>query len=232
MPRSTAKADLPRAPRFVQRPTIDLRLLDGLEKLISEGETFSTVSVERLAMAAGIGRATFYKHFRDKGELISHLFEQVRKEIIAAAGMWFEDASTTSRADLARTLRGILGVYRRHHVVLSAMAQTAVTNEDVGRLSRQMRDELCLQSRKALRQLRQAGRANPEAEDLVADLLTLAIDHCSTLEPDLLEGRGFDRLVESWTHISWSALGMTDPVVSALVAVAGPPPPRPGTETP
>jgi AcrR family transcriptional regulator len=211
MPRSSTKGETPPSPRFRQRPTIDVRLLEGMEKLISEGETFSAVSVERLAMAAGIGRATFYKHFRDKGELISHLFEQVREEIVAAAGMWFEDASTTTRADLARTLRGILGVYRRHRVVFSAMAQTAATNEDVARLSFQMRHELCLQSRKALRQLRQAGRALPGADDLVADLLTFAIDHCSTLEPQLLEGRSFERLVEGWAHISWNALGMTEP---------------------
>lgn len=209
MPRATKKAVEAPKTRFRQRQSVDSRLLEGMEKLLLQGESFSSVSVERLAEAAGIGRATFYKHFRDKGELVSHLFEQVRREIVSAAGSWFEDASTTTRADMTRSLRGIIGVYREHHVILSAMAQTALNNEDVARLSSQMREELCQQSRKAVKQLRQAKRAHPEADDLIADILTLAIDHCSTLHPEMLQGRSFDRVVEAWVHISWNALATT-----------------------
>lgn len=201
----------PRSPRFKERSTIDEKLLLGMEKLLAQGENFSTVSVERLAETAGIARATFYLHFRDKGELVAHLVEQVRREIVTSAGMWFEDASTTTREDLSKTLRGIIGVYRTHHTILSAMAQTAPTNAEVERLSRLMREDLCVQSRKAVRQLRQSNRAHPQSNDLTADILTLAIDHCSTLHPEMLKGRKFDDIVETWTHISWSALAHPAP---------------------
>lgn len=208
-PRKTT-ASAAREPRFRNRVTVDEKLLAGMEKLLAQGENFSTVSVERLAEAAGIARATFYLHFRDKGELVTHLVEQVRREIVSSAGPWFEDASQTTREDMGRTLRGIIGVYRKHHTILAAMAQTAPTNPEVARLSRQMRDDLCAQSRKAVRQLREGKRSHPRANDLTADILTLAIDHCSTLHPELLQGRKFDDYVDTWTHISWSALASAD----------------------
>jgi AcrR family transcriptional regulator len=192
--------------RTAGRLSIDEKLLHGMEKLLAQGESFSTVSVERLAETAGIARATFYLHYRDKADLVAHLVRQVRKEIVAAAGVWFEDASRTTRKDIERALRGILGVYRTHHVILSAMSQTASTNEEVARLSHQMWEELCEASRKALRQLKASKRAHPQGSERVADFLTLAINHCATLHPQMLRGRKFEETVEAWTHISWNAL--------------------------
>lgn len=201
------KAATPRQlARTQARPGIGEKLLSAMEKLLAQGENFSSVSVERLAEAAGIARATFYLHFRDKAELVTYLVEQVRKEIVSSAGAWFQDASLTTREDLEKTLRGIIGVYRKHHVILAAMAQTAPNNEQLAQLSRQMWDELCMQSRHAVAQLRKAGRAHEAASDQVADVLTLAIDHCATLHPEYLQGRRFEAFVKTWTHISWNAL--------------------------
>ncbi len=192
--------------RFRERVSIDVKLLRAMEQLLANGENFSTVSIDRLSELAGIARATFYLHFRDKAELVAHLVEQVQKEIVTSAGSWFEDASTTTRADMSRTLRGIVSVYREHHVILAAMAQTSPTNDEVALLSRKMRDQLCAQSRKAVRELKTAGIAHPDADDRVADILTLAIDHVSTLNPELFGDKAFEATVETWTHIAWSAL--------------------------
>jgi TetR/AcrR family transcriptional regulator, ethionamide resistance regulator len=188
------------------RTDVNQKLLAAMETLLARGETFSSVTVERLAEAAGISRATFYLHYRDKAELVRHLVEQVRSEIVAAAGRWFEDASLTTRADIKQTLRGIIGVYRTHHVILSAMVQMAPADVEVAKLSRRMVDELCAESRRAVGQLAAAGRGNPKASERVADLLTMAIHHCSIAHPELLSGRKFEELIETWTHISWSAM--------------------------
>lgn len=188
------------------RLNTDEKLLLGMEKLLAQGESFSTVSIERLTEIAGISRATFYLYFRDKADLVTHLVERVRDEIVKSAGQWFQDASFVTRKDMNQTLRGIIGVYRKHHVILSAMAQTAPGNADVARLSEQMRTDLCHESRRAVSRLRGVGRAHTDSSDLVADLLTLAIDHCSTLHPGMLQGKQFDQVVAAWTHISWSAL--------------------------
>ena len=201
----SAPAEDPRLARR-NRLSTDDKLLVAMERLLETGESFSTVSIERLAEVAGISRATFYLYFRDKAELVTHLVQRVRDEIVTSAGVWFQDASLVQRSDLRQTLKGIIGVYRKHHVILAAMAQTAPSNADVARLSEQMRSDLCLESRRALARLRGKARAHRDASDLVADLLTLAIDHCSTLHPEMLKGKAFDRVVDAWTHISWHAL--------------------------
>lgn len=200
------RTDAKKPRRFKERVSIDIKLLRAMEQLLANGESFSTVSIDRLSELAGIARATFYLHFRDKAELVAHLVEQVQREIVASAGRWFEDASTTTKDDMARTLRGIIGTYREHHVILAAMAQTAATNDEVAMLSRKMREQLCAQSRKAVRELREAGLAHPDADDRVAEALTLAIDHVATFNPELLSDKALPATVNTWTHIAWSAL--------------------------
>lgn len=207
-----AKKPKPAVSRLERRSRLatDEKLLVGMEKLLAQGESFSTVSIERLTESAGISRATFYLYFRDKGELVTHLVTKVRDEIVKSAGVWFEDASLVRRSDMQQTLRGIIGVYREHHVILAAMAQTAASNPDVAQLSREMRSNLCRESRRAVAQLHHAGRGHPDSSDLVADLLTLAIDHCATAHPEMLHGKNFERLIAAWTHIAWNALVAPD----------------------
>ena len=184
----------------------DQKLLMAMEALLKNGEEFSTTTIERLSEAAGISRATFYLNYKDKGDLVTHLFEQVKVEIIESAGQWFVSAGTTTYDDIKRTIRGILGVYKEHYVILSALHQTAQTNPELAIIARDFKDGLCEASCQALIQLRQAGRANTEADDMVARLLTLAIDNVSTLQPELLDERNFQISCDAWSHITWSAL--------------------------
>jgi len=185
----------------------DQKLLMAMETLLKNGEEFSTTTIERLSEAAGISRATFYLNYKDKGDLVTHLFEQVKVEIIESAGQWFVSAGTTTYDDIKRTISGILGVYKEHYVILSALHQTAQTNPDLALLARDFKDALCDASCQALNQLKQAGRANTAADDMVAKLLTLAIDNVSTLQPELLDESSFKISCDAWSHITWSALG-------------------------
>ena len=52
----------------------DQKLLMAMEALLKNGEEFSTTTIERLSEAAGISRATFYLNYKDKGDLVTHLF--------------------------------------------------------------------------------------------------------------------------------------------------------------
>jgi hypothetical protein len=135
-----------------------------------------------------------------------HLFDEVQNNIIAAAGQWFKNAGTTTYSDIRKSLGGILGVYRDHHAILAAMQQTAVTNTAVAECWQAMKDQLCRSSIKAVGQLKQSGSAHPKANDLVATLLTLAINHVGTSEPWLLDPEQFDATCDAWAHIAWSAL--------------------------
>ena len=59
------------------------RLLAALERLLQDDANITAVPVERLAREAGISRATFYLHFRDKSDLIERLIYRVEQDVIA-----------------------------------------------------------------------------------------------------------------------------------------------------
>ena len=181
-------------------------MLEAMEKLLARGARFSSVSIEHLAETAGIARATFYLHFRDKGELVTRLLDQVRHEIVESAGLWFQKPALVEYDDLRATVRGILGVYAQHHVIINAVAQTAQQDATVAALHREVLDELCGESRRALEALHAAGRANALASPQVADMLTVGIDHCGTIYGAKLKGAKLEQLTDTWTLISWNAM--------------------------
>jgi AcrR family transcriptional regulator len=186
--------------------SVDQKMLLAMEQLLLDGEEFSSTTVDRLAEAAGISRASFYLNYRDKADLVTHLFDEVQSEIIAAAGQWFKNAGSTTYPDIRKSLAGILGVYRDHYVILSAMQQTALTNMEVAERWQLMKNQLCRASIKALGQLREGGSAHPGASDLGATLLTLAINHVSVTESWLLNPEKFEATCDAWAHIAWRAL--------------------------
>jgi len=76
-----------RRPRGRPDGTTVSSLLEALERMLEQGRSFTTVSVDELAREAGISRATFYLHFRNKGDVVRRLMEEVEKEVAAAAGV-------------------------------------------------------------------------------------------------------------------------------------------------
>lgn len=56
-----------------KRPSIEARLLQAIERLDARGQRLASVSVEQLMEEAGMARASFYKHFKDRGELVVRL---------------------------------------------------------------------------------------------------------------------------------------------------------------
>jgi len=195
-----------RATPAADRPRIEDKLLAAMEKLLAKGGGFSSVSIEQLMAAAGLARATFYLHFRDKGELLTRLMERVRQEIVVSAGLWFQHAELAQREDMRRALVGILGVYRKHHVIIDAVVETASRDAQVARLWRETMEGLCAESRSAVLALRQAGRASEAATPLLADLLTWSVNHCALQYGRRLRGAQLEKLADALTHICWNAI--------------------------
>ena len=195
-----------RARKGAERPKIEDRLLLAMEKLLAGGQGFGSVSVEQLTAAAGLARATFYLHFRDKSELLTRLMGRVREEIVASAGLWFEHAELAQREDMRRALRGILGVYHKHHVIIDAVVITAAGDPQLARLWRETLDALSAESREAIQRLRQAGRTHAEATPLLADVLTWSVNHCALHYGAALRGARLEKLVDTLTHVCWNAI--------------------------
>lgn len=128
MPSVTRRSKRGRAER---RAEIEQSLLEGTERLLSEGASFTELSVERLVAEAGISRSTFYVYFTDKGHLIRELTEDVMGQLYDAGAIWWDRGADATREDIRRSMGAVVDVYRRHDSLMAAVVDTAVYDPEV-----------------------------------------------------------------------------------------------------
>jgi AcrR family transcriptional regulator len=117
--------------REARRNELVAQMLEVIERLIEEGETYTELSVERLIQAADISRSTFYVYFEDKGTLLLALAQDVMTQIIGVAGQWWELPPDASHADVEEAMRGIIEVYLPHAAVWGALVDASAYDPNV-----------------------------------------------------------------------------------------------------
>lgn len=123
MPSVTRKT---RASRTERRAEISARLRGVTEALLGEGISYTEVSVERLCKDADVSRSTFYTYFEDKGELLRELTADVLNELGAIAAEWWERGPEIDYPHLRGIMFRLVSAYRKHDLLLAAVADTAV----------------------------------------------------------------------------------------------------------
>lgn len=192
------------------RISVEDRLLGAIERLLSKGQTFSTLTVEALAAEAHISRATFYIRYSEKNALVAALLERISDDIVVSSGSWFNGQDDADPVVLNAALKGIVYAFKRHQAVLAAVAETAPFDTTVANLHRDMLDRLRAQSRAAIAKVRQQGRAHPMATDVLADLLTDTIElYCSRNLRDLGQP-ALDELAAQLAHMASHAIFSRD----------------------
>jgi len=116
-------------PREARRPEVERRLLAATEELIADGTSFTELSVEQLASRAGIARSTFYVYFRDKGDLVERLAEEMIRQLAEAANVWWELGVNATYDDVLASTRQVVETYARHAALFTALAETAAYDE-------------------------------------------------------------------------------------------------------
>ena len=81
------------------------RLVEAFERLLARGESFTTISVEELAREAGMARATFYLHCRNKGQLVSHAMQAVQLQLKTAARARLKKSGSYGRTEFQAFMR-------------------------------------------------------------------------------------------------------------------------------
>jgi TetR/AcrR family transcriptional regulator, ethionamide resistance regulator len=120
--------------RSATEPAAPLALLDAATALLEEGAPFGDLAVETIARRAGLSRATFYAHFRDKRALLVRLAERGEQELYARTAAWLE----AGVGDLRETVAAVLDVLRTHRAVFGALVEAATYDEEVARLWRDL----------------------------------------------------------------------------------------------
>jgi len=202
MPSVTRK---PRAqPVADRRPAIEARLLEATERLLEDGSGFTELSVEQLCSEAGIARSTFYVYFRDKGDLLVRLAEEMLDHLATAAAAWW--TADSSRKELLEATRAMVGIYARHTALFAAFTETAAYDAELRAIQEQMLDH----HGEPLARLIDAGKRDGTVRDVhtqetVTALMWMVQGACHRLTPGA-DGAGLDRLAETIAAISWHAL--------------------------
>ena len=198
-PRQTRRT---RAKHGGVKETVEERLLAAMERLLENGQKFATLTIEQLATEAGMSRATFYLHFRDKGELVSRLMGVVTDDIVTSAGAWLAPPEKPQRGDVEKSIRGVASAFRRHRTIIAALNDTASSDPAVEALYMEMMQTICMRCRAALAAAKNNGLARPEADDAVADAAAWFVVLYFGRFAGLREGDDFERLADAVVHIS------------------------------
>jgi AcrR family transcriptional regulator len=117
--------------REERRANIRRNLLRATEQLIGEGESYASVSIERLATAAGVSRATFYIYFDSKADLLRNGFDEAMEELGEAATHWFALDAASTRSDLERAITELLTAFRQHGPLIVAVTDESAEDSEL-----------------------------------------------------------------------------------------------------
>jgi AcrR family transcriptional regulator len=201
--------------RQERRLALERRLLDATEKLMGEEKlSYAGLSVDRLATAAGISRASFYIYFEDKEDLLRRLAERAVDEVGDAARNWWQAAERDNPEDLRLAMKAILATYRRHELILSAVVETSAYDERVAEVF----NELINGIRDATREVIERGQARGLIRQLpvneVAGALTWMVERVCYQMVRNSPPDNDDTLAAVLTQIVWGSLYLADPTLN------------------
>jgi AcrR family transcriptional regulator len=183
------------------------RLLAAAERLLSSGESFSALSIGRLAAEAGIPRTRFYVYFEDKNELLRASFERPSVDVQQASTAWWRLDGRSSKDDLRLALRGLVETYRPHHVIVSAVLDAATTDATIRQALNAMMAGNTANLREHIERGQREGWVDPRLlpAETAAWLSWGSERGVFQLPPDAT-GTELDRIVDAYTEFVWRIL--------------------------
>jgi len=186
--------------------TADL-VISTLEQLLAQGESFTALSIDQIAKKSGIARATFYLHFRNKGELVGQLMKQVGKEMRKAAKDSMADRQNLVRNDFLQFMKNAIDVKYKHRAAIRAIIETASYDPGVAQVYQAFMEQMIGDTSQFIARLQATGGAHPDVTPELAEVLTWAAERCCNQmlkDGDTVADRR--RLAETLTHVVWSAI--------------------------
>jgi AcrR family transcriptional regulator len=121
-----------RRPLPERRDQLVRHFVETIEPLLEHGATYAGLSVEQIIRAGGISRASFYGYFRDKGDLLQALAQDVNQEIAVGGDAWWGITDeTVTLEQLREGLRPAVDAYLRHTVLVRAVAEASAYDANV-----------------------------------------------------------------------------------------------------
>ncbi|WP_019873923.1 TetR/AcrR family transcriptional regulator [Sporichthya polymorpha] len=187
----------PRTDRRRTGPATRSDLLEATKRLLAGGAPVATLRVDQIVAEAGMGRATFYLHFKDKSELMAALAEdqvawrdQIGAEVLA-------DPKLT-RESVHLLMRTIVGQWAENWGVLAAIIEVAEYDAAMATIWKTSMGEV---TEKAAEQFRRRWESRPGQSpdpDMIAELFTWMFE------------RSCHQILRDPSRVDAAAAGMTD----------------------
>jgi TetR/AcrR family transcriptional regulator, ethionamide resistance regulator len=103
-------------------------LLHAMQTLLESGETFTQISVARLAAETGMSRTRFYMYFEDLGDLLCSAYAEIVDDGKEIAAKWWDDDGYIER-DRMRRILGELVRYRAKHIMVARAVHACVVTD-------------------------------------------------------------------------------------------------------
>ncbi|SIS21650.1 TetR/AcrR family transcriptional regulator [Williamsia sterculiae] len=193
--------------REARKRDIERHLLEGTERLMGDGARFTELSVDRLATAGGISRATFYVYFDDKSHLLQQLAAHAMNDLADAARVWWSSASRRDPADLVAAMAGIISGYRTHRLVIGAVVEMSAYDAAVGSFYRQLLDGIIAELTDVLLGERASGTLRASVDPVItATAMTWMVERTCVQQVPRSTPADDPALAHNLAEIIWGAM--------------------------
>ena len=110
---------------------VETQIMDAVDRLLRRGEKYTEISVQRILTEAGLSRATFYSHFRDKVDLITRMVDKLRARLLGMADDLDFGDTEDGAARFSAFLLAAVRVQRSSAPLLAALREVATYDSGV-----------------------------------------------------------------------------------------------------
>lgn len=191
-------------PTESRRPAIEAKLLEATERLLADGTLYTELSIQQLCSEAGIARSTFYVYFRDKGDLVGRLADEMIGQLARAASAWWKPGA--DRAEVLSATTELIRIYQQHGALLAALIETAAYDPELRAMQKEMVERYAKPLEKLIAHEHDEGSVrNLHPRETVSSLAWMVQGACYHLGREAGE-QEIERLAEALTAIVWHAL--------------------------
>jgi AcrR family transcriptional regulator len=189
------------------REAVARQVAGAVERLLAEGNTYTSLGVQRIAAEAGIARSTFYLHFPDKVALLRRVTEVATQELFHAAEAWTRDGFE-DRAALERTIAALIEQQRAHGPLLTAITEVAGYDADVAAFWRERVGRIVELLRRRLAGGQRAGTVSAALDPgVTAAWIAWGAERLIGQHVAVDDGRGDARVARGFAAAIWTTLG-------------------------
>lgn len=115
-----------------RREESERQILDAAEALLRE-RPYRDLTVDDVMAAAGQSRTAFYRHFKDRQDLVIRLLSDLAAELFETASSWLSGSGDPLVEGREATAR-LVGAWAQHGPLLRAIGEAASHDDEVERV--------------------------------------------------------------------------------------------------